>query len=133
MSPIPTQPRYIDISMTFANNPVTGDVTTITDETDIQASIVNLVMTKNYESPFHPEIGCSVMSSLFENLTSMTSINIRRSIIDVLQNFEPRVVVIGVQVQADPNTNGYAVIVVYQIKGVSTSPITLNLFLKRLR
>ena len=127
-----TTPRYIDISMTFQPNPVTGDITTIINEVDIQASVTNLVMTRNFEIPFHPEQGSSVMASLFENITPMTCITIRRSIMDVIQNFEPRVIVLGVQVQANLDQNGYNVIIIYQIIG-SSQPITINLFLQKLR
>lgn len=125
-------PRYIDISLGFRANPITGDVTTLIDDDSIKASILNLVMTRNFEIPFHPEQGCSVMASLFENITPMTCITIRRSIMDVLQNYEPRIVVIGVQVQADLDNNGYNALVVYQITGNST-PITVSLFLQKLR
>jgi phage baseplate assembly protein W len=127
-----TAPRYIDLSLTFRANPVTGDVVILTDSDAIQASVVNLVMTRNFEIPFHPEQGCAVMSSLFENITPMTCVTIRRSIMDVLANFEPRIVVVGVQVQADMNRNGYNTVIVYQIVGTS-APITINLFLQKLR
>jgi len=124
--------RYTDISMTFTPNPVTGDINKLTNEDAIQSSVVNLVSTKNFEIPFHPEQGCSVMSSLFENITPMTSITIRRSIMDVLQNYEPRITLLGVQVQANPDSNGYDVIIIYQIVGTST-PITISMFLQKLR
>jgi phage baseplate assembly protein W len=130
--PKPIKPRYIDVSLAFRANPVTGDVTTLIDAASIQVSVVNLVMTRNFEIPFHPEQGCAVMNSLFENITPMTCITIRRSILDVLQNYEPRVMVIGVNVSADPDHNGYNASITYQIVG-QTAPVTVNLFLEKLR
>ena len=123
---------FRDISLTFAANPVTGDVIILTDEIDIQASVVNLVLTMNYEIPFHPEQGCAVYSSLFENMSPMTAVNIRRSIIDVLQNFEPRITVLTVEVSPDPAADGYSALITYQIVG-QTRAVTVSMFLKKTR
>ena len=123
---------FRDISLTFAANPVTGDVIILTDEIDIQASVVNLVLTMNYEIPFHPEQGCAVYSSLFENMSPMTAVNIRRSIIDVLQNFEPRITVLTVEVSPDPAADGYGALITYQIVG-QTRAVTVSMFLKKTR
>ena len=127
-----TTTRYSDISMTFRNNPVTGDVTKLLDDDAIKASVINLVMTMNYEIPFHPEIGCAVMKSLFDNISTLTSINIRKSIEDVLNNFEPRVQLAGVQVNTDPDNNGYSATIIYRIIN-STEQVQVTLFLERKR
>jgi phage baseplate assembly protein W len=125
-------PKYKDVSLTFRANPVTGDVVKLYDTAAVQASVVNLVLTMNYEIPFHPEVGCAVQRSLFDEIGPMTAINIRRSILDVLQNFEPRVQVVLVQVTADPDNNGYDALIVYQIVG---QPMTasVTMFLKKTR
>jgi phage baseplate assembly protein W len=126
------KPIYSDISLTFRANPVTGDVVKLYDEDSVKASVINLVMTMNYEIPFHPEIGCAVQASLFDNISTMTAINIRRSISDVLQNFEPRVQVIDVQVSVSPDSNGYNALIIFQVIGQPTST-TITLFLEKER
>jgi phage baseplate assembly protein W len=124
--------KFKDISLTFRANPVTGDVVKLFDDDAVKASVKNLVLTMNYEIPFHPEIGCSVMASLFDNFSPTTAINIRRSIFDVLQNFEPRVTVLGVDCQVDPDANGYNVMIVFRIVNqIETTTITL--FLEKVR
>ena len=125
-------PRFRDISLTFRANPVTGDIVEIYDEDAVKASVINLVLTMNYEIPFHPEVGCAVQASLFDVIGTMTAVNIRRSILDVLQNFEPRVQVLDVQVTVDPDNYGYNVLIIYQTIG---QPITstITLFLKKTR
>lgn len=125
-------PRYKDISLTFRAHPITGDITTLTDDDAVKASVVNLIMTMNYEIPFHPEQGCAVMHSLFENITPITAIKIRASISDVLQNFEPRVIVSDVQVTAVPDQNGYEALIVYRIVN-QPAPVTVSIFLEKSR
>jgi phage baseplate assembly protein W len=127
-----TQPRFKDVSLTFRANPVTGDVVTLLDDDAVKASVKNLVLTMNYEIPFHPEIGCAVMTSLFDNFSPATAINIRRSIMDVLQNFEPRVTVLGVDVQVDPDANGYNAMIIFRIIN-RPEPVTITLFLQKER
>ena len=125
-------PRYSDVSLTFRSNPVTGDVVTLLNEDAVKASVINLVMTMHFETPFHPEIGCSVMRSLFDNLGTMTAVNIKRSITDVLQNFEPRVQVLAVNVSVDSDANGYDAQIIYQVVG-NTTPVTVTMFLAKTR
>jgi phage baseplate assembly protein W len=129
---IPPTARYTDLSLAFNANPVTGDVTTLTDDDAIKASVVNLVFTMNYEIPFHAEQGCAVYHSLFENISPMTAAKIRRSILDVLNNYEPRIIVQSVNVVPSPDQNSYNAFIVYQIIG---QPLTtaITIFLEKLR
>jgi len=124
--------RYTDLSLAFNANPVTGDVTTLTDDAAIKASVINLVFTMNYEIPFHPEQGCAVYSSLFENISPMTAAKIRRSIMDVLQDYEPRVIVQSVNVIPAPDQNSYNATITYQILGQPLTT-TITVFLEKLR
>ena len=93
---------YKDISLYFTKNPVTGDVTEVTDVQDIKRSVRNLVLTNRFDHPFHPEIASRVRESLFEMFTPVTINIVRNAIIEVLSLYEPRVVVTNVTI-ADPN------------------------------
>ena len=93
---------YKDFSLFFTLNPVTSDVTTITDVQDIKRAVRNLVMTNKWDRPFHPEIASGVRESLFENFTPVTIANIRTRIQNVLTQFEPRVSVTAIVVN-DPD------------------------------
>ena len=101
---------YKDFSLFFTPNPVTKDVTIITDVQDIKRAVRNLVMTNKWDRPFHPEIASGVRESLFENFTPVTIANIRTRIQSVLTQFEPRVTVTAIVVNdpgnfhADNNT-----------------------------
>ena len=93
---------YKDFSLFFTPNPVTGDVTQVTDVQDIKRSVRNLVMTNRFEKPFHPEIASHIRDLLFERFTPITFNLLRNRIETVLENYEPRVTLIDVEVE-DPD------------------------------
>ena len=93
---------YRDISLYFTPNPVSGDVTQITDVQDIKRSVRNLVMTNKWDRPFHPEIASGVRESLFQPFGPVTVSDIRDKIKNILSNYEPRVRVLSIDVN-DPS------------------------------
>ena len=90
---------YKDLSLFFTPNPVSGDVTMVTDVQDIKRSVRNLVMTNRFEKPFHPEIASHVRDLLFERFTPITFNLLRNRIETVLANYEPRVSVTEVEIE----------------------------------
>ena len=100
---------YKDLSLFFTPNPVSGDVTMVTDVQDIKRSVRNLIMTNRFEKPFHPEIASHVRDLLFERFTPITFNLLRNRIETVLANYEPRVSVTDVEIddsgQAMDNNN----------------------------
>ena len=100
---------YKDLSLFFTPNPVSGDVTMVTDVQDIKRSVRNLIMTNRFEKPFHPEVASHVRDLLFERFTPITFNLLRNRIETVLANYEPRVSVTDVEIddsgQAMDNNN----------------------------
>ena len=94
---------YKDFSLFFTPNPVTADVTTITDVQDIKRAVRNLVMTNKWDRLFHPEIASGLRESLFEPFGPVTLSNIRERIKNILNNYEPRVKVISIEAN-DPES-----------------------------
>ena len=93
---------YKDLSLFFTPNPVSGDVTMVTDVQDIKRSVRNLVMTNRFEKPFHPEVASHVRDLLFEPFSPVTINLLRNRIETVLENYEPRVTLTDVEVE-DPD------------------------------
>ena len=89
---------YRDLSLYFTPNPVSGDVTMVTDVQDIKRSVRNLVMTNRFEKPFHPEVASHVRDLLFERFTPITFNLLRNRIETVLENYEPRVSVTDIEI-----------------------------------
>ena len=93
---------YKDLSLYFTPNPVSGDVTMVTDVQDIKRSVRNLVLTNRFEKPFHPEVASHVRDLLFEPFSPVTINLLRNRIETVLENYEPRVTLTDVEVE-DPD------------------------------
>jgi phage baseplate assembly protein W len=123
---------YSDFNMLFVPNPIKKDLGMIYDTDSVKQALINLILTKPYERLFHPEVSCNVTQLLFDNITSVTAISIKRSIQDVVANFEPRVKLNNVLVVADPDQNGYTVTIWFYVLSV-TQVQTVSFFLERLR
>jgi len=95
---------YKDLNLFFTKNPLTKDVSKVTDVQAIKRSVRNLVLTDRGERLFHPEIGGDVKGSLFENFTPIMEVELRSAIKNVIEIYEPRVVLEDVKVN-DPSGN----------------------------
>jgi phage baseplate assembly protein W len=123
---------FSDLDLNFTAHPVTGDITRRFDEDAIKQSVKNLLLTRNYERPFHSEIGSPVRQLLFDLPGPMFNIMLQRAVIDVINNFEPRVSIIDVRV--DDYSDANEVYVTLEFKIVNTErPLTLDLALERTR
>lgn len=123
---------FSDLDFNFTAHPVTGDVVRKYDEESIKQSVKNLVLTQNYERPFHSEIGSQIRGLLFEPATPMLNRLLKRAIMDTITNHEPRVNLIDVNVVVSPDNNEVYCTIEFVIVNTST-PLSINLALKRTR
>lgn len=123
---------FSDIDLSFAVNPVTGDISKKYDENAVKQSIRCLVMTRNYERPFNSTIGSQAGTLLFDIITPMTAPMIKRTIENVVSTFEPRANLIDVSVALAPDANSLYATIVFSIIN-STTPISMSFTLERTR
>ena len=93
----------------------------------------NLVQYGHFEKPFHPEIGSGIRDLLFENMTPFTANILSRKIEDVINNFEPRALLAGVEVIPRMDTNEYQVTVEFYINNAPAELQDLSFTLERIR
>lgn len=124
--------QYADLNMLFTKHPLTGDVTKKQDEEAVKTSLRNLISTRHYERPFHPEIGCQIHSMLFENFTPVTLQVMKKTIFDVVEKFEPRVTVLDVKIRERVDDNRLDLDIIFRLNN-SERPITVSTFLTRVR
>lgn len=98
----------------------------------IKQSVQNLILTRHYEKPFHPNIGSIIYSLLFEQMTIATASLIEAEINSVLNKFEPRINLSGITVNPDYDNQYYEITIEYYIVG-QTTPVSINMFLEKLR
>jgi phage baseplate assembly protein W len=91
-----------------------------------------LILTNHYERPFNPNIGSNVRKLLFENVDIITATALEREISQTIENYEPRVRLSKVYVNADFDNNGFKVRMDFFVVN-KTDPITINFFLERIR
>ena len=124
---------FKDISGSFQINPLNEDLIALKNETAIARSLRNLVLTERGERPFSPNLGCGVNALLFENMDSVTTSVVRDEIIQVIDNYEPRVSLIDVKVDADTDENELFITIQYQVIGAEIRPQELTFALQPTR
>lgn len=126
------QKDYTDLDLNFIAHPITGDVNKLVGPDAVARSIRNLVLTNFYDRPFRSYIGSSAQKLLFENINTMTARLIEESILQVIQNFEPRASVAGISVATDPDNNQYTAKIVFSVVN-RPEPYRITVFLQRIR
>ena len=124
---------YSDLDLFFGMNNSDKDVNIVYDVQAVKRSIRNLVLTNQYEKPFHPEIYSGVRGMLFELMTPTTAVIVARQVEDVIENFEPRARLVGVTAYPDLDRNAYEVSVEFYIVNAPTELVELTLALERIR
>ena len=125
--------QYKDLDLFFGTKQASNDINKVTDIQAVKRSVRNLVLLNHYEKPFHPEIGSGVRDILFEPMTPLTSHSLAVEIEDVIENFEPRVQLVGVRALPDIDRNEYEVTIEFYVVNAPTELVDLTIFLERLR
>ena len=124
--------QYRDLDLFFRRKS-DNDVNKVTDIEAVKRSVRNLILLNSYEKPFHPEIAGDVRALLFENMTPLTAAVIARKIQDVIENFEPRARLVGVNTTPNFDRNAYNVGVYFYVVNAPTELVEINQLLERLR
>jgi hypothetical protein len=123
---------FSDLDLNFTKNPVTKDVTRRYDEDAVKNALKNLILTSNYERPFHSEIGSPIRKLLFEPASPMLGAMLKRTIEDTITSFEPRVNIVDIICVVASDEQTIDVTIEFTILN-TTAPITLDLTLQRTR
>ena len=120
---------FKDISMSFETNPLNDDLIALKNSSAIARSIRNIVFTQPGEKFFNPEFGSRVSESLFEVVDEVSTIAIRDEIRSSIINYEPRVNLLDVIVNPNPDENEMDVSITYEIVGIDIPPQQLDFVL----
>jgi hypothetical protein len=97
---------------------VTKDLPILANERAIVRSVRNLVETIPTERFFDTLLGTDIRDTLFNNFERSSVMIIEDQVREVLDNYEPRVTNVGVQVNASPDNNEFEVSVFFEIVGL---------------
>ena len=124
---------YKDISLYFTRNPVTSDVTTVTDIQDIKRAVRHIVLLNPGEKPFHPEIGTGVRAALFQNFTAPIKALLSSRIQEQLRKYEPRIEVTNVSFNDNIDNNELSCKIAFNVRNAPQQTEEVDIFLQRLR
>ena len=109
---------FKDINLSFTPHPVTKDITVLRNENAIKRSVRNIVQTIPTERFFNSILGSEVRDLLFDNFIDFgTASAIEDQIKISIENFEPRVDNLEVNVEPRPDNNEFVVNVLFDIIG----------------
>ena len=124
---------FKDISMTFQSNPLNDDLIAIKNENAIARSLRNIVFTTPGEKFFNESFGSRISESVFENIDSITATIINDEIRESINNYEPRVDLESVKTSPNYETNGFDVIIKYNVIGTEIPTQELQFVLQSSR
>ena len=123
---------YKDLDLDFGRNVVTNDVNKLTDAEAVKRSVRNLINTNHYDRPFNPIMGSNVRDLLFEPYTELTAVSLAFKVREMIDFYEPRVEIIGLEVNPQQDRNSYFMRLEFVIVGTQ-EPVIVETFLERLR
>jgi len=123
---------YTDFHKDLTVNPISLDVALRTNEESIKESLKNLILTDRGERLFQPNLGSDVRASLFENVTPVTLKILEERVRDVINNFEPRVSLIDIDVISLYDDNKVQITIYFYVKD-NEAPISITVFIERVR
>ena len=122
--------RDLDLSLTL--HPIRKDIIPLKDDNAIKNSVKNLLISNFYERPFSRDVGANLRALLFEPADSITRIALKDNIRRVIQKYEPRVVLRGIEIKYQDDSNAYNITVIFKIKEFDTNE-SVEIVLRRLR
>ena len=123
---------YSDLDLSLTLHPIFHDIMPLTDTDAVINAVRNLISTNFHERPFQPALGSNLSNLLFEPADIITLILLRQSILEVLQENEPRIDSIKIDIVDDSNNNRYHVNLSFRVISPNRE-VDITLFLSRLR
>ena len=121
-----------DLDLSLKIHPIRKDIIPLKDDAAVKNAIKNLLITNFYERPFQDDLGANLRGFLFEPASTITNIEIRDSIRDVIQKYDSRVSVTSIDITDIVSRNEYRIEVFFKIKGFDVEQ-DVEIILRRLR
>lgn len=124
--------NYSDFDLKLKTNPKYGDIVALKDIEAVKQSVKNLVLTSKTERLFQPWLGSNIRGLLFEPADNITIANLKQEIMRVIQKYEPRVFVNGIDINDRSDINAYFVTIDIGIINLKED-VEVEFFLERVR
>jgi len=123
---------YSDFMINLNFHPNTNTLMVNKDIQAVNRAMKNLLLTNKYERLFNPTLGSNIRSILFENMSPFIEDDLREMIKETIENYEPRISILEVEVVAKPDSNGFDITIQYVMKNIAAPiSITIPIFRER--
>jgi phage baseplate assembly protein W len=95
-----------------------GGVRLVTGHENVERAMRLILGTAYGERPMRPDFGCAIHDMVFEPSTTDLATRMAIEVSDSLERWEPRIDVLGVDIQYDGDPSRILIIVNYQLKGM---------------
>lgn len=123
---------YSDFPKTLDKNPVSLDVTRYVNEKSVKESLRNLILTNRGERLMDPTKGCGIQKMIFDNLTPDKVIVMRELIKETIENYEPRVSIIDIDILSGYDDGRVVVTLLFNVINIE-EPIEYAITISRIR
>jgi phage baseplate assembly protein W len=120
----------LDLSLTL--HPDFHDIVPLTDIDAVKNAVKNLVLTNFDERPFNRRLGSNLRALLFEPADKFTISALRQYIKLVLEQHEPRIDQITIQIQDNSDENRYDITVGFRVISIDVE-VDVYVYLIRIR
>ena len=124
---------FKDLSLSFDRHPVTNDILVLKNEDANKRAVRNIVQTVPNERFFNPIFGSDVKTSLFEFVDFGTASLLEEQILVAIENYEPRISNVRVDVDPNADRNEFEIFVSYNIVGQEVPPQQFSFILEATR
>lgn len=134
LSPIRKRPQgiYKDFHKDLTINPITNDLAIKMDEAAVKDALRNLLLTDRGERLFQPELGSDIRATLFDLNTPAVLLDLKDKVIATINNYEPRVTIIDVEVKSDYDDYKVAITIRFYVRNQENAQ-SVTVFLERTR
>lgn len=123
---------YADFHKDLTTNPFSNDLALKTDEEAIKESLKNIILMDKGEKLFQPSFGGNIRAMLFELNSPATIKLIQEQIKSTINNYEPRVQLIDVEVYSLIDDNKIVIKIIYALRN-REEPVQVEFILERVR
>ena len=103
----------------FTSDKKNRNIKVAVDYEAIQNSINNMFLFAKGERIIQPEFGNSLYEYLYEPVNELTAKKLGKAVVKMIEDWEPRVNILNVDVQAYPDDNLFYISVTYTIPALS--------------
>tara|TARA_A100001037_G_scaffold293460_1_gene310087 strand:+ start:193 stop:597 length:405 start_codon:yes stop_codon:yes gene_type:complete len=118
---------FQDFDIAFSRHPIKKSLSLKKNDNAVKQSVKNILLSNMFERPYKPDYGGNIRAMLFENFDPMTEQVLRKRIEEAIGNYEPRVDLEEVKIDAKEDENALDITVKFTtINQIEPTEVTVS-------